>query len=58
MGPSHVSLLSSSVLMVVRKHRNAAERNGRPSEARGLLEGVLRGGLEAYRKLRGPTPAD
>jgi len=36
---------------------NAAERNGRQSEARGLLEGVLRGRLEAYQKLRGPTVA-
>lgn len=36
---------------------NAAERNGHPSEARGLLEGVLRGRLAAYQKQRGPTPA-
>jgi len=36
---------------------NAAEKNGRQSEARGLLEGVLRGRLEAYQKLRGPTLA-
>lgn len=36
---------------------NAAERNGRQSEARGLLEGALRSRLEAYQKLRGPAVA-
>ncbi|HEU4578776.1 MAG TPA: hypothetical protein VFS67_11015 [Polyangiaceae bacterium] len=36
---------------------NAALQHGRQKEAQGLLEGVLRGRLEAYQKLRSPTPA-